>query len=110
MNINAIFRDFDQMMIKHGFTPMGGNVSLRSELELADIYGRENVRVHEGRLQVQEERFTSGARALEWVEADNALPPPDPSDMPPEEPVTELTDIFPEDNETQGDDSEDQVG
>jgi hypothetical protein len=58
-------------------------LSNRSENELVDIYGRENVRVNEkGRAQVLEEHFhRPGGRVVEWVEADDALPPADPSDV-----------------------------
>jgi hypothetical protein len=55
----------------------------RSESQLVDLYGRENVRVHQNRLQVQEEHFQQpGGRILEWVEADMALPPADPTEEP----------------------------
>lgn len=76
-------------------------MSNRSENELVEIYGRENVRVNEkGRLQVQEEHFhRPGGRVVEWVEADDALPPSDPSDPIQQESVVELADPVPEEAE-----------
>lgn len=78
-------------------------MSLRSKEQLIDIYGEENVREHMGRLQVQEEHFQNpGGRVLEWVEADQALPPSDPSDEPILEGQFELPpieELIPEDEE-----------